>query len=412
MSDNNTTTTPAASAAPAPNDMHSLTDSIRDNLLDLGPIVEKAITPKTDEPVEHKAKSSDQFIPPVVDRRPKTPAEAAKPETADPLDALEPDKSISELGKNNFGKLREAYKATKAERETLKREAEELRQQLEITKKTSTTAPTADYESLKAEHQKVLDHLAKVDLQAHPEFLAKYVAPRDAALAEAAEVLAYNDKKADLPSLLGKGTKELNGSLAELTKGMNAVDAATVINGVRTAAKYDQRAQEELKNAKTSVEQLGQRAVYQSKAEFEGAWKDSGIGAFLSKHEIPPTVDATVKAELEAYNSGVDNVRVMAEKYAFGSLSPRDAALVAQKAAFADFASQHAFPAVGKALQRLQSEKQALEQEVASLKVARSSGVPTGNMQVTKPNSARYSSSGLAQEDMAENIASLLSRNE
>ena len=404
-----TTTTPAAPAAKAP------TQSGPDGLADLirNTIVEgdaKAATPKQDTaPVEQKAAPVQQakapFVPPIVAQKPKE----AAPAEVDPLETIEPDKGTTEAAKANFAKLREAYKASKTERSTYQKQLVELQQQLEQTKKSSAAAPTADYETLKAEHQKVLDHLAKVDLQNHPDFVAKYVAPKQAALSEAQEVLSWNDKKVDLTTLLGKSPKELSQALADVTKGMNSVDAATVIQAVRTASKLDQGAAEQLKNAKATADQLGQRAAYQNRTEFESVWKESGIGEFLGKHEISADLSAEDKAEAEAYNQGIDSIRQNAEKYAFGNLAPRDVASVAQKAAFADFVTSHAFPAVGKAMAQMQSQIQTLTQELTAIRSSRSPGVPTAPAQSAAPTASnRYGGNGLAQEDMAETLAKIM----
>lgn len=435
MSDQaNTTTTPAASAAPAtttpPAKSSAPASDFRDlvhaGLQNLGQKLEQAQQkPAEATPPADTQKQAEPVKAP--DRRfkltPSKPEDAQKaPEKAqeathsaqeaqvDPLEAIEPDKGVSEAAKANFAKLREAYKSTKAERAAYQKQLDEMKAQLEATKKTSATAPTADYEALKAEHQKVLDRLAQVDYQNHPEFVSKYAAPKQQALAEAQEVLTYNDKKADLSSLLGKSPKEMNAALADITKGMNSVDQATVINAVRQAAKLETASQEALKNAKANIQTLGQRAAYTTKVEWEAAAAESGFSEWGKPADIPADAPDSLKSFIAKCNEGKEAIRPTAEKYAFAELSPRDAAKVSQRAAVADHLISKVLPAAEQMISSLYNEIAAKDAELSSLKSARSPGVPVGSVSTSQQQtrSTMYSRTGDSLPDMSETIQNIM----
>lgn len=442
MSENtNTTTAPAATAAPAPETKTAaksnapaseFADLVHSGLQNLGQKIEQA-TQKPAEPAKPATQEPPKANEPVKapDRRfkltPSKPEEAqneppkaqeatskAEPEQPDPLEAIEPDKGVSEASKVNFGKLREAYKGTKAEVSKWRAEAEAKAKELEAIKaQKPVEPPTADYEAAKAQVKELSERLARVDYANSPEFLAKYKVPQDSALAEAQEVLTYNDKKADLRTLLGKSPKELNAALADVTKGMNSVDQATVINAVRQAAKLESGAQEALKNAKANVENQSQRSIYQSRTDFEATWQQTGLGQYLQKQVAPEGLDADSKSFIDSYNQGIDSIKPAAEKYAFGQLSTKETASVAQKAALADFYIQHGIPAIERFLNSVSTERDALAAENKALKSARSPGVPVSSAQGSAPaiRSTRYSPTGDSVQDMADTIRNVFSQN-
>lgn len=412
MSDtNNTTTTPAAPAAPAQSTTATPQQGVPQNLVSLDAIWRKTVaepaearirgeTPpdsaqtqpepaKTTEqkPVE-QAKTPDRrfkLTPQKSDEaKQEPPKQAEQPPASDHAEAdellkIELPKGSSEGQQKNWQRARSALESYKATVSAKDKELAELRSKLEISTKTTANPPTADYEAAKAQVKELSERLARVDYANSPEFLAKYKVPQDSALAEAQEVLTYNDKKADLRTLLGKSPKELNAALADVTKGMNSVDQATVINAVRQAAKLESGAQEALKNAKANVENQQQRVLYQNRASFDQTWSRNNTAQSLQKHEIPTDIDPQSKAYLEAYNAGVDSIRTTAEKYAFTPLSPDDTALVAQKAATCDFYEKHGIPAMDRFLNSLAAERDALAAENKALKAARNPGIPTGD---------------------------------
>ena len=407
MSDtNNTTTAPAASAAPA-----TPQQGVPQNLVSLDAIWRKTVaepaearmrgeTPpdsaqtqpepaKTTEqkPVE-QAKTPDRrfkLTPQKSDEaKQEPPKQAEQPPASDHAEAdellkIELPKGSSEGQQKNWQRARSALESYKATVSAKDKELAELRSRLEISTKTTANPPNADYEAAKAQVKELSERLARVDYANSPEFLAKYKVPQDSALAEAQEVLTYNDKKADLRTLLGKSPKELNAALADVTKGMNSVDQATVINAVRQAAKLESGAQEALKNAKANVENQSQRSLYQSRTDFEATWNETGLGQYLQKQSVPSDIDGDSKSFIESYNNGIDSIKPAAEKYAFGQLSTKEAASVAQKAALADFYIQHGIPAIERFLNSVATERDTLSAEIKALKAARNPGIPTGD---------------------------------
>lgn len=434
MSDqDNTTNAPAATAAPAtttPPAKSAMAPDFRDlvqsGLQNLGQKLEQA---------QHKPAET---TPPAETQKPAEPVKApdrrfkltpSKPEDAqkatekaqeaapkpveasvDPLEAIEPDKGVSEAAKANFAKLREAYKSTKAERAAYQKQLDEMKAQIEATKKASVTAPTADYEALKSEHQKVLDRLAQVDYQNHPEFVSKYAAPKQAALAEVQEVLNYNDKKADLVSIISKPLKEFNAALSEITKGMNEGDKTAVFTAMRNAHKLENASQEALKNAKGNMETLSQRSAYTTKAEWEAAWNENGLSEWGKPADIPADAPEPVKSFIAKCNDGKDSIRATAERYAFAGLSQRDTATVAQKAAVADHLIGKVLPATEEMLGHLYNELAARDKELASLKSARSPGVPVGSVTpaAARARSTAYSRAGDSLPDMTQTIENIM----
>ena len=396
MSDQPNTTTPpvADKQQGVPANMVSMSDLW--NKMVAEPTVAKESAAPAEQaahPAQQQQQAPAVSDAPKVDRRFKITPQKAEPEPAkaqeksaeaapaqpDPLESLEPDKGVSEGAKQNFGKMREGYKTAKAERDALKKEVEAYKQQIEAAKKTSATAPTADYEAVKKERDTLADRIAKIAYKESPDYIAKYDVPKNNALGEAKELLDMAGKKADLDSLLGKPLPELGKALADITKGMDDLTRGGVYDAVRRANKIHGEAQQALANAKANAENVQQRNAYQSKAEFESAWSENPLKELLQKHELPKGTDPEMLKYFEEYNAGVDGVRATAEKYAFAALSPREAASVAQKAAFADLAHAKIFPAIQGVVDKLAKELEGARAEVAALKSARNPGIPVGD---------------------------------
>lgn len=416
------TTTPPAKSAMAPD----FRDLVQSGLQNLGQKLEQAQqkpaettqpaeAPKPAEPVKAPDRRF-KLTPSKPEDAQKAPAQAqeAAPKPAeasvDPLEAIEPDKGVSEAAKANFAKLREAYKSTKAERAAYQKQLDEMKAQIEATKKASVTAPTADYETLKAEHQKVLDRLAKVDYQNHPEFVSKYVAPKQAALAEAQEVLRFAGKEANLEAIIGKNPAEIGKSLSEITKGMTDYERGQVVDAVRRASGFERASQEALKNAKGNLETLGQRAAYTTKAEWEAAWSENGLADLSKPADVPADYPDALKSFIASCNDGKDSIRTTAERYGFAGLTPREMASVTQKAAFADHTIEKVFPAMDKLVNTLYNELAARDKELASLKSARSPGVPVGSVTPAsaQTRATNYSRTGDSIPDMTQTIENIM----
>lgn len=428
MSTTENTTTPAAPAAPATRKFtgaasQDLADLIGDGLQNLGDAIENAKpaekpahqeVPQT-APVDQKPVPDRRFkLTPQSEEEKATEKPAEKPATQDipdPLETAELEGAQSDASKASFKSLRDAYKNSKAEITKSRTEAEALRKELEALKaQKPVEPPTADYEAVKAENKKLADQLAKVDYANSPEFIAKYKAPIDAALGEAQETLAYNDKNVDLRTLLSKPVKDINAELANITKGMNEWDKQVVFSAVRQASKLDAGAREALANAQTNVQVQQQRSLYNSRAEFENTWNQTGIGQFLAKHSAPADADASTRSFIEAYNAGVDNIKPTAERYAFSPLAPAEAAGVAQKAAFADFYIQNAMPAIERFIGSISAERDAAVKELAAIKQSRSIGAPTGELPGNNAPSrvSNYKGHGMSLPDMSDTIRSLM----
>ena len=425
----NTTNTPADKSAPAATtpyktngmpDGAQIADLIKGRLVSMREPLEAASAAKPDAAPQHSSppeKPTEQ--PPKIDRRFKlTPenadapkADAQQPPTIDIDDILKAElpKGSTEFQQKNWQRARAALESYKAkESEWSKKDAE---YQKKIAETARNTPPSADYEKLKSDHQQALDKLAKYNLREHPEFIAKFSLPKQAALAEAQEILNFAGKEVDLSGLLGKNSAEIGKSLQEITKGMSDFERGQVADGVRKAVAIEREAQKALQNAKATNETFQQRSAYQSQAEFDASWKDNGVSEFLQKHEISDGLDEATKQYMQEYNSGIDAVKGAAIKYAFDPQGPRETAAIAQKAAAFDFLQNTGMKAVERLLNQIASERDSWREKAESYAKVAPNSVPKGGVDSTPKSpqrSVQYGGHGLRVEEMASTIRGIM----
>lgn len=335
-----------------------------------------AVTPP---PAASEPASAAVATPPVAVEVPPT---AATPPPAEPVDRFadiaEPE-GISESGKKGWKALK-----TKAETEitTAQKKLADAEAQLAMLRK-ATPADIADVEKLKGEHQKALDRLAVLDLQNHPDFTRQYTEPKAKALIEAGEVLAYNNKGAIDPALLGKSQKDFNAAVAEMTKDMNSMDASTVQVAMRNA--YRLAGDERTALAKAGELRSGIEAkdAQQRTQAFEKVYGNLGFENLITAKEAPADATAEQKAQVAEYNAALSQTRSMAEKNAFGRLSPEDAATVATKAAYLDVMVKHVVPVLEKGYSAVVAERNALAKELQAIRGLKQPGSFTAPTEVT-----------------------------
>ncbi len=278
------------------------------------------------------------------------------------------------------GKKLDEWKTLKQKANT---EVSEARQKLASamaeldTLKKATPAELADVEAIKKEHREAMDRLAVLDLQNHPDFAKQYTVPKNAALAEATTILAYQDKPvaADLNQLLVKPLKEFNAEVGALTKEMNAMDATTVQSALRAAYKLHADERTALSKASDLKAGIEQRTAAQQKQAFEETWGKLGEpDRFLTPVAIADTLPAEERAELASYNEAMKAVRQNAESNAFGRLDPKGAAAIASKAAVLDFVVKTAVPRMEKEFRRVVEDNNTLIAELKAIKAAKGSG--------------------------------------
>jgi len=311
-------------------------------------------------------------------------AQVTPPVATEPVDRFadiaEPE-GISESGKKGWKALK-----TKAETEitTAQKKLADAEAQLATLRK-ATPADIADVEKLKGEHQKALDRLAVLDLQNHPDFTRQYTEPKAKALVEAGEVLAYNNKGAVDPALLGKSQKDFNAAVAEMTKDMNSMDASTVQVAMRNAYKLAGDERTALAKAGELRSGIEAKDAQQRTQAFEKVYGNLGFENLISAKEAPADATAEQKAQVAEYNAALSQTRSMAEKNAFGRLSPEDAATVATKAAYLDVMVKHVVPVLEKGYSAVVAERNALAKELQAIRGLKQPGNFNAPTEVAPP---------------------------
>ncbi len=301
--------------------------------------------------------------PPPVETPPVATTPPA-PELVDRFSDIKEPEGISEAGQKGWKALK-----TKAETEikTAEKKLADAEAQLNLLRK-ATPAEVADVERLKTEHKNALDRLAVLDLQNHPDFTRQFVEPKAKALAEASEVLGYNGKAALDPSILGKSQKDFNAAVAEMTKDMNSMDATTVQTAMRQAYKLSGDERAALAKASELRSGMAEKEALQTKQAFEKVYGNLGFENLISPKEAPADATPEGKAEVAAYNQALAQTRTIAEKNAFGRLSPDEAATVATKAAYLDIMVQHVVPVLEKGYAAVVAERNALAEELQAIR--------------------------------------------
>lgn len=277
--------------------------------------------------------------------------------------------------KAGWEELRGIAKGLRTELATKDREIAELK--AKTTAGTATDADRTELESLRTERKALLDEVGRQNLSRHPDFINQYVTPKANALARATEVLAYNNKDtAGLDALLAKPLKDFNATVSELTKDMNAADAMTVLDGLRTAQRLAAAEKEALAKSDENLRQIQQRTHEQQQNAFrEAATK---LRPDFSKREITDQMSEQEKAEAMAYNQSADAIVQTAEKYAFGKQSYADAAHLALKAAGFDHTAKHIIPMMVREITSRNQMIEALTKQVESLRAAKSPSLSGG----------------------------------
>lgn len=293
-----------------------------------------------------------------------TPA-AAEPEW--PGEKLELPANASAEAKTNFASM----KATFKQQWLAEKQARAAAEQQLATFRTAQPADATKLTELQTELQRAHDRLLLVDVQNHPDHVRQFVAPREAAIAEAKEILGFNSVELDPAGLMAKPLKEFNAAVAEATKGMNSMDATTVQTALRNAYRLRGEEQKALANVGDLHKALQSKAAKAARDAFDAVAKEVQGGEFLARFETPEGATPEERAANDAYNAGVDAVRATAEKYAFGKLDEKSVAALAHKGAVLDFMQSHVVPRLNAEYQKLHASHAALLQQIQELKGSR-----------------------------------------
>ena len=193
------------------------------------------------------------------------------------------------------------------------KELEDFRAQAAVTRQ-AAPAEAAEMEKLRAEHKALLDRIAVVDLQNHPDFKRQYVTPRQEAIKAAKEVLDYNGQEGvELDGLLSLPLKAFNAKVAEATKDLNSMDATTVQTSLRLAYTLNNAGKQALSQAGELGQQLVQADAAKAKGVFEKIWEKIDVAKdVLVPVDAPDDATPEEKQSFEARNQALTQLRANA----------------------------------------------------------------------------------------------------
>ena len=354
------------------------------------PSVETSNQPKVDQLEAHfKTKAAPKEPAKVAEPK---PAEAPPPAAADgkpaapvvptdDIDKMELGEKASDNARTNFAKLREVAKQERLAKAALEKQLADLKAQQETLAK-AAPQDTAEQERLRAEHKAMADRLALVDLKNHPDYVRQYEVPKTAALAEAKEVLDYNEIPANLESLMGKSLKEFSAEVSKLTKDMNSMDATAVQTSLRNAWKINNDATAALSKSQELAKALSEKSAHAQKQAVEKVWDTfKEAESILAKRPVPEGATPDELAEIASYNEAVQGLRSNYERNAFGRMTEEEAARMALKATTFDFIQTHGVKMMDRAYKSMEARALAAEKQLSELKAARSPGNMGGDPQ-------------------------------
>jgi len=335
----------------------------------------KAAEPKPAEPKPAEAT-------PPADKPADKPAEPAAPVVpTDDIDKMELGEKASDNARTNFAKLREVAKQERLAKAALEKQLADLKAQQETLAK-AAPQDTAEQERLRAEHKAMADRLALVDLKNHPDYVRQYEVPKTAALAEAKEVLDYNEIPANLESLMGKPLKEFSAEVSKLTKDMNSMDATAVQTSLRNAWKIHNEATAALSKSQELAKALSEKSAHAQKQAVEKVWSTfKEAESILAKRPVPEGAPPEELAEITSYNEAVQGLRSNYERNAFGRMTEEETARMALKATTFDFIQTHGVKMMERAYKSMEARALAAEKQLNELKAARSPGNMGGDPQ-------------------------------
>ena len=354
------------------------------------PSVETSNQPKVDPieahfsakaPAKEPAKVAESK--PTEQTPPKEPAKVAEQPVVptEDIDKMELGEKASDNARTNFAKLREVAKQERLAKAALEKQLADLKAQQETLAK-AAPQDTAEQERLRAEHKAMADRLALVDLKNHPDYVRQYEVPKTAALAEAKEVLDYNEIPANLESLMGKSLKEFSAEVSKLTKDMNSMDATAVQTSLRNAWKINNDAASALSKSQELAKALSEKAAHAQKQAVEKVWGTfKEAESILAKRPVPEGATPEELAEITSYNEAVRGLRSNYERNAFGRMTEEETARMALKATTFDFIQTHGVRMMDRAYKSMEARAVAAEKQLAELKAARSPGNMGGDPQ-------------------------------
>ncbi len=361
--------TPVAPAAPNPSPRSPVTPGSTEAHLQAA----KAVWPSdpSKAPMKPAAPAPAAVIPKPEAKTPAVVAEPAKVAAVEPakVDAVVfPEDKLAEPVHEG---AKAGWKELKAIAKQERSRAAELESQIAELKKApsaATPANTAEIDALRADLKASQDRLLVLDVQNHPDFHRQFIEPVKKAFAESEMLLKDNGVEGthDLNALLTKPRVEFAKTVSELASKMNAFDAQTFTANMRQAYQLQADKAGAMQNAGALKEQLAIKSQQQQRSAFEAEAKEN-----LSHFQpvaIPEGVSAETKAQLEAWNSAIPQIRKDAEAIAFGKVDERGVARMSLKAAALDPLVKYVMPGMRQAIQERDSHIAELTRELTSLR--------------------------------------------
>jgi hypothetical protein len=301
---------------------------------------------------------TDGFVPESA----KAQKEPAKVE-ATASDIKLPD-SASPKAHEAFNGIRTQRDEARTQLQAARDEIAAAKAEVEKIKSGSVVVDSPEIQKLRTEHEAMSKRLMILDLQSHPKYQAEFVAPRQAAISEAQNILAAAGiANVDIDGMLAKDPVEFRKQLsAAASKLPTALDQSDFATAMRTAHALKQRGDSAVSKAGEINKALNTQTVEGYKKSFEGTWGKT-IGSLVGVKELVAPAGATPEqlAEVESFNNGFRSIRSEAEKIALGTTDPDGISRAAIKAAAYEWQAKSVLPMMSKVIK-------AREAEIAELK--------------------------------------------
>ena len=335
---------PAAPAAPAEVKTEAKTEAKADT---------QQTPPPADKPVETSQKRTSVF--------------ASKPEAKEtPKEGQEVD-VLAGVKEGDWKAAKTAFKAREAallkelnESKVYKAKLDEYHQKIPDAE--TTLKKVSEYDAMSA-------RLAQLDYQNHPEFIKQFKDPQARIIADAKVILAENGiaDDIDLARLAEKPRIEYAKAISEISEKLNEFDKAQFRDSMRDLQKVRTAEKQALANHQQGLANIGEQAKAKARVAFEQAYKDTAISSYTQKLDVPEAATPQEKESITTFNAALDQVRGMAEKYAFAASDERQVAEIATKAANLEFITQHLFPRMQAEYDKTLAERNEFEAQIKKL---------------------------------------------
>lgn len=225
-------------------------------------------------------------------------------------------------------------------------------------------------ETLKKQHQEASDRLMVADLASHPKFKEEFVLPKEAAMAQAKQMLEMHGIKVDVAALVAKPAAEIGKAMAEALKDVPAFDQVEISSAIRQARTFEENANRALGSAREMHAKLQQRGAETAKAAFERAFMPvaKAVADHIVLLQAPDNATPEQLKEVEEYNTAMKSIEGNARKLALETTNEEDVSRAAVKAAAYDFHVGHVQPRLLREFSELQTLNAQLSAELKAIK--------------------------------------------